>query len=66
MVRLVLDIALGVSGYPKGRVIEIYGPESSGKNQFYHARDCRISKTRRELVKRVDAEMLFDAVYVKN
>ena len=26
-----LDIALGVGGYPKGRVIEIYGPESSGK-----------------------------------
>ena len=28
---LTLDIALGVGGYPKGRVIEIYGPESSGK-----------------------------------
>ena len=28
---LALDIALGVGGYPKGRIIEIYGPESSGK-----------------------------------
>lgn len=28
---LTLDIALGVGGYPKGRIIEIYGPESSGK-----------------------------------
>ena len=27
-----LDIALGVGGYPRGRVVEIYGPESSGKN----------------------------------
>ena len=29
-----LDIALGVGGYPKGRIIEIYGPESSGKTTF--------------------------------
>ena len=29
---LALDIALGAGGYPKGRIIEIYGPESSGKN----------------------------------
>ncbi len=29
--RLALDVALGVGGYPRGRVIEIYGPESSGK-----------------------------------
>ena len=27
-----LDVAMGVGGYPKGRIIEIYGPESSGKN----------------------------------
>ena len=31
---LALDIALGVGGYPKGRIIEIYGPESSGKTTF--------------------------------
>ena len=29
-----LDIALGVGGYPKGRIIEIFGPESSGKTTF--------------------------------
>ena len=29
-----LDLALGVGGYPKGRIIEIYGPESSGKTTF--------------------------------
>ena len=29
-----LDMALGVGGYPKGRIIEIYGPESSGKTTF--------------------------------
>ena len=28
---LTLDLALGIQGYPKGRVVEIYGPESSGK-----------------------------------
>ena len=31
---LSLDIALGVGGYPRGRIIEIYGPESSGKTTF--------------------------------
>ena len=31
---LSLDIALGVGGFPKGRIIEIYGPESSGKTTF--------------------------------
>ncbi len=31
---LALDVALGVGGYPKGRVVEIYGPESSGKNKL--------------------------------
>lgn len=31
---LALDIALGIGGYPKGRIIEIYGPESSGKTTF--------------------------------
>ena len=31
---LSLDVALGVGGYPRGRIIEIYGPESSGKTTF--------------------------------
>jgi RecA/RadA recombinase len=43
-----IDLALGVGGYPRGRVIEIYGPESSGKlldTSCY----CRSSKKRVEL-----------------
>ena len=35
-----LDMALGVDGYPKGRVIEIYGPESSGKNNIDNSCYC--------------------------
>lgn len=31
---IALDIALGVGGYPKGRIIEVFGPESSGKTTF--------------------------------
>ena len=31
---IALDVALGIGGYPKGRIIEIYGPESSGKTTF--------------------------------
>ena len=31
---IALDLALGIGGYPKGRIIEIYGPESSGKTTF--------------------------------
>ena len=35
---LALDVALGVGGYPRGRIIEIYGPESSGKTTLHYMR----------------------------
>lgn len=62
---LTLDIALGVNGYPKGRVIEIYGPESSGKTTLaIHA----IAETQKKggIAAFVDAEHAFDQFYAKN
>lgn len=59
-----LDIALGVSGYPKGRVIEIYGPESSGKTTLtMHA----IAEAQKQggIAAFIDAEHAFDAGYAK-
>lgn len=60
-----LDIALGVGGYPKGRVIEIYGPESSGKTTLaIHA----IAEAQKAggIAAIVDAEHAFDPYYAKN
>lgn len=62
---LTLDIALGVNGYPTGRVIEIYGPESSGKTTLaIHA----IAETQKKggIAAFVDAEHAFDQFYAKN
>ncbi|MGP8214959.1 MAG: recombinase RecA [Bacteroidia bacterium] len=59
---LTLDIALGVGGYPKGRVIEIYGPESSGKTTLsLHA----IANVQRNggIAAFIDAEHAFDRFY---
>lgn len=59
-----LDIALGVGGYPKGRVIEIYGPESSGKTTLtMHA----IAEAQKQggIAAFIDAEHAFDVVYAK-
>ena len=59
---LALDIALGVGGYPKGRIIEIYGPESSGKTTFaLHA----IAEVQKEGGRAafIDAEHSLDLVY---
>ena len=62
---LALDIALGVGGYPKGRIIEIFGPESSGKTTF--ALEA-IAACQREGGRAafIDAEHALDPVYSKN
>ena len=57
-----LDLALGVGGYPRGRVIEIYGPESSGKTTLtIHA----IAEVQKQggIAAFIDAEHAFDSVY---
>ncbi len=59
-----LDIALGVNGYPKGRIVEIYGPESSGKTTLtLHA----IAETQKAggIAAFVDAEHAFDRFYAE-
>ena len=60
-----LDLALGVGGYPKGRVVEIYGPESSGKTTLtLHA----IAETQKAggIAAFIDAEHAFDRFYAQN
>ena len=62
---IALDYILGVGGYPKGRVIEIYGPESSGKTTFaLHA----IAEVQRKDGKAafIDAEHAIDPLYAQN
>ena len=62
---LLLDEALGVGGYPKGRIIEIYGPESSGKTTLaLHAiAECQKMGGRAAFI---DAEHAIDPIYAKN
>ncbi len=62
---LTLDIALGVGGYPKGRIIEIYGPESSGKTTFALHAIAEVQK-RGGRAAFIDAEHALDPVYAKN
>ena len=60
-----LDLALGVGGYPRGRVIEIYGPESSGKTTLtLHA----IAEAQKAggIAAFIDAEHAFDRTYARN
>jgi recombination protein RecA len=62
---LTLDMALGIDGYPKGRVVEIYGPESSGKTTLaIHA----IAEAQKNggIAAFIDAEHAFDQFYAKN
>ena len=60
-----LDYALGVGGYPRGRVVEIYGPESSGKTTLtLHAiAECQKAGG---IAAFIDAEHAFDRYYAKN
>ncbi len=62
---LALDIALGVGGVPKGRIIEIYGPESSGKTTVALHIVAEVQK-RGGIAAFVDAEHALDPVYAKN
>ncbi|MBQ4087498.1 MAG: recombinase RecA [Clostridia bacterium] len=62
---LSLDIALGIGGLPKGRIIEIYGPESSGKTTVALHVIAEAQKRGGE-VAFVDAEHALDPVYAKN
>ena len=60
-----LDIALGINGFPKGRIIEIYGPESSGKTTLaIHA----IAESQKQggIAAFIDAEHAFDRAYAQN
>ena len=60
-----LDMALGVGGYPRGRVVEIYGPESSGKTTLtLHA----IAEAQKAggIAAFIDAEHAFDRFYAEN
>ncbi|MDG2441165.1 MAG: ATPase domain-containing protein, partial [Crocinitomicaceae bacterium] len=62
---LTLDLALGVGGFPKGRVVEIYGPESSGKTTLaIHA----IAEVQKQggIAAFVDAEHAFDQFYARS
>ncbi len=62
---IALDAALGIGGYPKGRIIEIYGPESSGKTTLaLHAiAECQKRGGRCAFI---DAENAIDPIYAKN
>ncbi len=60
-----LDLALGVGGYPKGRIVEIYGPESSGKTTLaIHA----IAEAQKKggIAAIIDAEHAFDRIYAES
>ena len=62
---IALDVALGVGGYPRGRIVEIYGPESSGKTTLaIHA----IAEAQKKggIAAFIDAEHAFDRFYASN
>ena len=62
---IALDYALGVGGYPRGRIIEIYGPESSGKTTLAIHAIAEANKLG-EMCAMIDAEHAFDRTYAAN
>ena len=60
-----LDLALGVGGYPKGRVVEIYGPESSGKTTLAIHAMAEVQKAG-GIAAMIDAEHAFDRFYAEH
>ena len=62
---IALDVALGVGGYPVGRIVEIYGPESTGKTTFALHAIAEVQK-KGGYAAFIDAEHALDPVYAKN
>ena len=62
---IALDVALGVGGFPKGRIIEVFGPESSGKTTIALQAVAEVQK-RGGKAAFIDAEHALDPVYAKN
>jgi recombination protein RecA len=60
-----LDLALGIQGYPKGRIIEIYGPESSGKTTLTLHAIAEVQKAGGTAAF-IDAEHALDPIYARN
>jgi recombination protein RecA len=62
---ILLDEALGIGGYPKGRIVEIYGPESSGKTTLALHAIAEVQK-KKGIAAFIDAEHALDPAYAKN
>ena len=62
---LLVDKALGIGGYPRGRIIEIYGPESSGKTTLALHAIAEVQKTGGKAAF-IDVENAIDPIYAKN
>jgi len=62
---ILLDIALGVGGYPRGRIVEIYGPESSGKTTLAIHAIAEVQKSN-GVAAIIDAEHAFDPTYARS
>ena len=63
---IALDYALGVGGFPRGRISEIFGPESSGKTTLVYSTLVNAQRDNDKWVAFVDVEHVFDPEYAKN